>query len=397
VCILTASDTFGGAEIHTVGLVATLVRRGHEVVIVESNLPVLARRRDLLPAEGVVLLSAPGVSQQPAGPRSLHRILRSIDADVGILVKGWTKLGSVALDLACRAAFRGRFLTIEHSLAPRLGPRTTQKHLGGLIPGLGLWWHSSRARIQLRSLFPTRIVTVSGGVAHRLIHDYRFPNSKVIPIPNGVDENVFKPDPELRAKGRAVWGVPSDAVVFGVVSRLSIHDKGIDVAINCFSRVCAANPDQSLWCVLIGTGDDDARLRTQARDTPASARILFAGPTERPWEAYPGMDVVLVPSRVDGLSLSLLEAMASGCVPIVTGVGGNPEVMTDPSTGWLVPPEDDDAFCRAMQAALDLGPEARAATGARARRHVVERFRAADQYRKVAETIEQCTRSRARI
>jgi len=332
-------------------------------------------------------LSAEQLGQR--GLRSWYRFLRTLGTDVAVLAKGWPEVGSPWLDLACRLAFRGRFLTIEHSTPPRRSAKTSRRHFGGLVPGLGLWWYAAGLRVYTRSLFPRRIVTVSRALADELVQHYRFPASKVVPVPNGVDGERFAPDPEARARVRAAWKVPADAILFGNVGRLRILDKGVDVAIEAFARLCAANPDRPLWCVLVGSGGDEAALKAQARDSGWGHRILFPGATDRPWEAHCGLDVFLMPSRFEGIGLSLLEAMACGCCPVAMGVGGIKDVVTDGALGWAVPPGDREAFLRCMQAALDVGPEGRAAIGARARAHVLARFRAKDQYGKLADVIER--------
>jgi glycosyltransferase involved in cell wall biosynthesis len=360
-------------------------------VIVELTAPIIAKRGASVEA-GVELrwadlgLTPKQLGQLGAGP--WYRFLRTLGADVGVLAKAWPEVGSPGLDLACRVAFRGRFLTIEHCTPSPRASKISRRHLG-FVPGLGLWWYAQGLPLYLRSLFPRRIVTVSRAIADELIQHYGFPTAKVVPIPNGVDGERFAPDPAARARTRATWNVPADAVVFGSVGRLKIRDKGIDVAIEAFARLCAANPDRPLWCVLVGSGSDEATLKAQARDSGWGHRILFPGVTDRPWEAYCGLDVFLMPSRFEGIGLSLLEAMACGCCPVVMGVGGIKEVVSDATLGWLAPPADHEAFVRGMQAALDAGPDGRAAMGARTRAHVLGRFRAEDQYGKLAEVIEQ--------
>lgn len=385
---MLASDTFGGAEIHTLALASTLAKRGHECVIAELDEPVITA----LPAAskaGLEVRPLPLRNGTRAKFTEAYRALRGLGVDVGIFPKGWTAVGSATFDLACRLAFRGRFLTIEHLPPPDRPPRVTRRHLGGLVPGLGLWWHRAGLKVLARSLFPTKIVAISQAIARGLVDDYGFPPSKVVTIRNGIDTARFTRDPAARAAVREHWGVPADAVVYGAVGRFSNFHKGHDIAIECFARLCDANPSRGLWCVLVGTGPDEAALKEQARATDWSNRIVFPGPTDRPWEACSAMDVFLMPSRFEGLGLALLEAMACGCYPVVMGTGGITEVVPDSSVGWTAAPGDKHEFLEGMQAALDLGGLGRGEVAGRARRHVVDQFQAETQYGKLADLVER--------
>jgi glycosyltransferase involved in cell wall biosynthesis len=253
---------------------------------------------------------------------------------------------------------------------------------------LGLWWYAAGLRVYARSVFPRKIITVSKAIAQELIQDYGFPASKVAPILHGIDADRYAPDPGARTAVRAEWGVPEEAIVIGSVARLSNFHKGMDTAVELFARLCALRADMPLYCVLVGTGPDQAALEAQARDSGWGSRFRFPGATDRAWEAMAAMDVFLMPSRFEGLGLALLEAMACGCCPVVMSVGGIRDIMTDGTLGWAAPPGDKDAFLRGMQAAMDIGPAGRAAMGARARQHVVDHFRARDQHREYAVAIE---------
>lgn len=389
VCILTSSDTWGGAELHTLALTEALAARGHDCIIVELNQPVITARSGLVaPGVDVRAMRLGPVPGQASFART-YRFLRQTGADVGVFAKSWSSVGSVSLELACRLAFGGRFLTIEHGMPPRRRPRTRGRHFGGLVPGLGLSWYAAGLELYVRSVFPKRIVTVSRAVAEDLIRGYWFPSRKMVPVPNGIDPDHFVPDAEARARTRAAWNVPADAVVFGSMGRLSIHDKALDVSIDLFARLCAETPELSLWYAVVGDGRHEAKLKAQAVATGCGSRILFTGPTDRPWESLCGMDVLLMPSRREGIGFVLLEAMACGCCPVAMGGSGVRDVLTDPALGWIVPAGDREAFLRAMKAALALGSEGRAAMGRRARAHIVENFRSTEQYAKLVDVIER--------
>jgi len=383
-----AGDVFGGAEIHTLTLVSTLRARGHDCVVVELNEPVIATGRPDLAAGVELHYVRLGWDPARHGLARVYQFLRSLRADVGVFPKGTTDMGSTKFDLVCNLAFRGRFLTIEHLPPTARPPLVRGRHFGGLVPGLGLWWYARVLQVYRRSLFPRRIIAISGAIARGLVDDYGFPAWKVVKIHNGIDPDRFTRDPSAGRAVRAAWGVPTDAVVYGAVGRLSNIHKGHDIAIELFERLCAANPDRKLWCALVGAGPDEVVLKEQARASACADRIVFPGPTERPWEACSAMDVFLMPSRFEGLGLALLEAMSCGCYPVAMGVGGITEVVADPSVGWLAPADDRESFLLGMQTALDLGAEGRAAVGAEARQFVRDHFRADAQYGKLADLIE---------
>jgi glycosyltransferase involved in cell wall biosynthesis len=386
ISFLVYTDAWGGMELHTLRLADLLGKRGYQVEIVELGLPVFTQRGvGVGPNVRVRTLNLPKPFDQIGFVRWLG-LLRGLGGDIGVFCKGWTKAGSVQFDLAARMAFR-RFVTVEHSNPPALGPRASSRHFGGLVPGLGFWWHRARLAIQLRSVSPQTIIGVSAGVIRQLKQEYGFPARKLKAIPNGIAVERYHPDVGMRAASRARWGVPQDAFVFGTVGRLSIWVKGLDTAITLLGRLRAERPETPFWYVLVGEGDDRQRLQEMAREHGIADRVVFAGFTDKPWEAHSAIDVLLMPSRFEGIGLSLIESMASGCCPVAMGVGGISDVIADPSMGWLVPPEDTEAFYEAMKVALDSTLEQRRAMAERARAYVVANFRADEQYAKVADAI----------
>jgi glycosyltransferase involved in cell wall biosynthesis len=162
---------------------------------------------------------------------------------------------------------------------------------------------------------------------------------KVVTVHNGIDCARFRPDAHRRAAARRSWGVPENAVVIGAVGRLS-PEKRHGVTIGAVKRLAARLPDLDLRLVLVGDGTERTALGEEA------------------------------------LPLALLEAMACGCCAVAAGVGGVPEVLTDPRAGCLVPPGDDEAFTAALDEA------------ARAGARVVTQFDAGRQYAALADPIE---------
>jgi glycosyltransferase involved in cell wall biosynthesis len=384
ISILSETSAWGGAEAHTVGLAETLAKRGHDVLVVALGHDVFddaARRADAPFRLRRIPLSKPVKSLSLAACRAL---VRDLPDGVGVLARWGLDVGSLRLDLAARWRFR-RYVAIEHSAA-EMPPRTTRRHLGGLVPGLGLWWYQGKALWHLRSRVSSLVVCVSDGARERLVQDHHVPARKVVTVRNGIDCGRFRPDAERRAAARRSWGVAENAVIIGAVGRLS-PEKGLDTLVGAGARLAARFPDFDLRFVLVGDGAERERLQRAAHAAGLGPRMVFAGFTDRPCEAYCGLDVFALPSREEALPLALLEAMACGCPPVAMGVGGVPEVLDDRRTSWLVPPGDEEAFAAALAEAVNAGVW-REEVGRRARHHVERHFDAGRQYETLANLIE---------
>jgi glycosyltransferase involved in cell wall biosynthesis len=387
VLLLTSTGDWGGAETHTMKLAQTLAGRGHEVRVIGLDQDLYrepCHKAD--PPVGYRRLHLPRPVRE-LGFWAWEGLFRGLPGDVCILVKNWFLAGSIALDLAARCRYRS-YLTIEHSASEAPPAKSSRRYLGGLLPGLGLWWYRQRLASYLRSIGPRRVVCVSEAVRARLVRDYRFAARKAVTIQNGVDAERFQPSRELRAASRHAWGVPPDSLVFGAVGRLDNKIKGYEVAVELFAALTRMLPSLDLRLVLVGEGPDGPVLKSLAASLGVDRFVCFPGFTSRPWEVYPAIDVFLMPSRIEGLPLALLEAMASGCCPIAMRAGGVAEVLSDPGLGWLVEVGDGPGFSSAMLAAARAGPGELLQRGRRSREHVVRHFHEATQLGVLADFIE---------
>ena len=388
IVILIEPTAWGGTELHTVALARTLTRRGHRVRIGLLNETFTSRFvQEAGPSVTVTCLN-PDRAVGELTPSRWRRALQSVPGEVGIMAKSWLYSGSLSLDRAARRLFR-TYLAIEHLTPPPRPAYRRGSHAGGLIPGVGFWWLERMGTLWLRARCARRIYTVSDAIRRDLVNHYGYPEERMVVARNGVDPDEFTPSPDWRGRARQSWGIPEGDVVFGTVCRLVNHHKGLDVAVAAFAELWSEGTDAGAWLVIAGDGPDRALLEAQARATRMADRILFTGHTDLPARLYPALDVLLMPSRFEGIGLSLMEGMACGCWPVASRTGGIPEVITDDSLGWLVPPGDAAALTSAMRAALALEPERRRALGLRARRHIVEHFDARTQFDTLASHIER--------
>ncbi|MGA5440486.1 glycosyltransferase [Streptomyces griseoincarnatus] len=184
-------------------------------------------------------------------------------------------------------------------------------------------------------------------------------------LPNGVDPHRCRPAPPdvARADLALLCEVVPTAPIVVCVGRLC-RQKGQDLLLEAWDTVVHDVPDARL--VLVGDGPDRDRLRHRAPKT-----VLFAGTVADAVIWYQAADLVVLPSRWEGMALAPLEAMACGRPVVVTDVGGARESMP-PSLArrCVVPPGSPAALAQALTALL-LDPSLRASLGDQGRRHVL--------------------------
>lgn len=127
-------------------------------------------------------------------------------------------------------------------------------------------------------------------------------------IPNGIDTARFRFDPAVRDQVRGELGL-TDSFVIGNVGRLC-SQKNQEFLLDVFSALRRRKPESRL--LLVGTGEDGARLRKKAALLDIADRVLFYGPSDRPERLMWAMDAFALPSRFEGLPVTGVEAQAAG-------------------------------------------------------------------------------------
>jgi glycosyltransferase involved in cell wall biosynthesis len=191
---------------------------------------------------------------------------------------------------------------------------------------------------------------------------------------NGIDTSVFHPGQTVRKTA-----VADAELVVGVVCGLR-PEKRLDLLLDAFARIAA--PRRKL--VLVGSGTEALALAEQVERLGLGPYCHFEPTTSAVAEWLHSMDVFVLPSRTEGLSNSLMEAMACGCAVIASDAGGNPELVSDGSTGLLFPSGDAEALAVGL-ARLAENAALRSELGARAAALIRERFSLADAARRMAE------------
>ena len=387
VALLTSAATWSGVEVHTLGLARALREHGCDVVIVELGRDVYSTSSGLESNEIIRI----GIGDRPTEALSSLsffawvKLFRTIDCDIAVSVKGTFKFGSLSMEAAALWCFK-KFMVIEHMQAP-LGKRTPTRHLGGLIPSIGLWWYRGRLAGHLRSISPQRVICVSHAAAATLLDDYAYPPEKLVTAHNGVDTGVFVPDAVARTQARQRWNIPDGALVFGSVGRLSPMKNHVQL-VRAFHRLCSGGNLRDLRLIIIGEGPQRDAIEMMIRSLRLEDKVTLTGFSARPEAIIPAFDVFCLPSLPgESLPLSLLEAMSCQVPAIASTVGGIPEVLDNESLGWLIPPADDNALLDAMRKAATQSPVLLEQMGINARREVRRRFQASDKWAELVEII----------
>jgi sugar transferase (PEP-CTERM/EpsH1 system associated) len=174
-------------------------------------------------------------------------------------------------------------------------------------------------------------VTVSRDLAAWLQNTVKVPQKKIITVINGVDTKNFIPASDKAAMKLALGFDPTGPLV-GTVGRLD-PIKNYRVLIKAMQGIKQRN--MKAHCVIIGDGPEKDRLEAMATETPGL--VTLAGSQDNVTDYLQAMDIFVLPSLSEGISNTLLEAMASGLAIVTTAVGGNLELIEDRVHGCLVP------------------------------------------------------------
>src|SRR6185436_14263328 len=204
-------------------------------------------------------------------------------------------------------------------------------------------------------------------VSHEL-RDYmiesRFPRERVRVIHNGI-EPASAASPLDRRKARLLLGLDERAFVVTTVARLD-PVKDLVTLLDAFAIVRKRAPGAQL--VIVGDGPERQRLEARASHDDLAGSVRITGYRSDVRALLPAADVYVSSSISEGVSLTILEAMAAGVPVVATAVGGTPEIRADGEGGLLVPGRDADQLASAiLSLAVDRRRRAELAAAARRR------------------------------
>jgi sugar transferase (PEP-CTERM/EpsH1 system associated) len=231
-----------------------------------------------------------------------------------------------------------------------------------------------RSNQWLRRVYGTpahRFVALSRAIEIYLTGPVGFPAHRVQRICNGVDTRRFAPATAVPPSWPFRRG---EHLVIGAVGRMQTVKDPLNL-VDAFLRLrelCPASWPR-LRLAMLGGGPLLEAARERLAQAGAAHQAWLPGDRSDVAELLPQVEVFALPSQAEGISNTLLEAMACGCVPVATDVGGNPELVEDGVNGLLVPAADTPALAAALARLVD-DPDLRATLAAASLRRAREQF-----------------------
>lgn len=284
----------------------------------------------------------------------------------------WPRLAPFANNLICLGKPSGRDLTtitrLSKVLASKQVTTVHTHHIGPLFYGGAAArlakierlvhtehdaWHleSSRRRLLEKAslrMFRPNLVADSNLVAERTATLLGIQKPRI--IANSVDTDTFRPADQMQARERL--GLPAGAKIIGTAARLE-HVKGVDLLVEAVAGV------RDVVLAIAGDGSEREKLMARADALGICHRVHFLGRVDEMPTFYQALDRLCLPSRHEGLPLSILEAQSCGIPVIATDVGGVSEAV-DPDSGTMAAQPTvsllGDAMARSLCKPIGTGP-----------------------------------------
>lgn len=348
ICHILHSLNIGGLENGVINLINNLngSRFEHSICCIDSSGPMAERLR--VPVE--IFSLQKGDRRDYLLPFKIAKVIKKIRPDI-VHTRNWA-----AIDGVIGARLAGVRLVVhgEHGrdAADPMGKNHLRKKFRKILSPL-----------------ISRMVTVSEDLKRWLIEDVGISANKVVKIINGVNTEFFKPSAD-KGLSKTELGFERDAFIIGGVGRLDLV-KDFQTLLRAFAYLTGRDHKANL--LLIGSGPEEHILRRVAAELGILNKVSFLGECSNVSGLMQAMDVFVLPSIAEGVSNTILEAMASRIPVVATGVGGNVELVDNGKTGFLFTPSDYGMLAETL-AFYRSDPKTLSEHGFNGRKRAEERF-----------------------
>ncbi len=302
------------------------------------------------------LCSAPGVTEVVVLPRVIVEAVGTLPDGLSYRTEAAGSKTRFAVALLNELARPGRFDVVvcgHLNLLPfgvlarlRYGARLIQ-----IVHGIDAWNDPGAFKRRLVR-FVDRLVSVSDFTRRKVQAWAKLPEKRTVVIPNAVDLSAFTPGPK-RADLLERYGLQGKTVLL-TVARLAGREryKGFDEVMEVLPLLRTERPE--IAYLIVGDGDDRARLDAKARALGISDHVVFAGYVEEDEKAdhYRLADVFVMPGKGEGFGIVYLEALACGVPVVASTADASREAVLDGALGELADPDVPASIVSAIGTSL---------------------------------------------
>jgi len=342
--IIPGLNRIGGAERQLILLAKGLQQRGWRVSVVTLSGTGVSAAADLAFA-GIAFLTLEmrkGLAD-PRGWIRFHRWLRKESPDVihahlphAAWLARWSRLA---------APVRIVIDTLHSS------------HTGSIGRRIGY---------RLSNWLPDEVTAVSQAAADA--HLAAKMAAQITVLPNGVDTDVWRPDPAARAPLRNELSLLNNEFLWLAAGRLD-PVKDYPTLLSAMAKL-----PTTVRLAIAGTGPSESQLREQSTALGLDSRIRFLGFEPNVLRWMQAADGFVLSSLWEGLPIALLEAAACGLPAVATDVPGTREAIEEGRTGWLIAPSKPSLLAESMLRMMQSPNQTRQTMGTQARQHVLDHF-----------------------
>lgn len=230
--------------------------------------------------------------------------------------------------------------------------------------------------------FPKHFIAVSQATKEILI-EHGVPKHKISVVYNGIDMDEFRSNIEEREQCRKELGLNKNEILAGSIGQIDPR-KGMIYFVEAANIVKRKMPDNIKFVIIGGIADSDyfLALKNLSSKYGLDRHFIFTGFKENIARYFAAIDIFVNPTLEEPFARVNLEAMAMGKPVIATDVGGNPEIIYDGETGFLVPAKDQESLARKIME-LATNRELRQQFGEVARKRVESNFTAGMYYKNI--------------
>lgn len=233
-----------------------------------------------------------------------------------------------------------------------------------MVPQLETRWRAWKVR-QLRRAYrrSAAVIAVSDAAARVAERYYRLPAGQVQTIRNPID--VDRVQAAAKMPCQVAWPRQDGAARLICIGRLS-REKDPATLVEALAQLQRRDEVPGWQCLIVGDGPLRSELASRVEAAGLSDRVRLTGSLANPLPLLAAADMLVLPSRIEGLPNVVLEALSVGCPVIATTAGGTPELLQQGRWGGLVPPAQPDRLAAAIEQQIARRPQPAARAAAQA-------------------------------